>query len=58
MVVEESDEAGCCNCDRTTWERDSHVEAVKIAEGVSREEMVLDVPQSAVKPCRRMIPTH
>jgi hypothetical protein len=28
----------------------SFVEAVKIAEGVSREEMVVDVPQSAVKP--------
>lgn len=35
----------------------SYVQAVKIAEGVSREKVV-DVPQSAVKPCRRRIPTH
>lgn len=78
VVVEESDEACCCNCDGNhvpkilecpvrmkdvtvarirPIQQVSYVQAVKIAEGVSREKVV-DVPQSAVKPCRRRIPTH
>ena len=69
VVVEESDETRCCNCDGNhkskfpdfpvrmkevavvrirAIQQVCYVEAVKIAEGVSREEMVVDVPQSAV----------
>jgi hypothetical protein len=78
VIVEESDEACCCNCDGNqvpefpecpvrmrevavarikTIQQVSYVEAVKIAEGGSRDEMVVDVPQSIVNAMQEKITT-
>ena len=79
VVVEESDEACCCNCDgnhipefpecpvrmkevAVPWIRAiqhvSYKEAVKIPEGVSREDIVVDVPQSAMNAMQERDPDY